>query len=511
MVPRSHEDIAAKDGTIILSNDPLILEHLGDPVYWLKEKDENAFIPDPTSTLAGALHRELPGLSIQMEVHNRPLHVVNARTGRRGYLTYVPPHAPMKYLGIPVCANLDWEPALQALLGKLRPKLSKVKLGRRLGLPEDVFIEAASSHVMGILNYYLPPVPYSVAQLDTINNLVTNAFRTSAATSTRQLRLPQPLGCNVPDVELQTAELRIQLALRMLHSRDMEGQTLRWCLGVIQRTRKLPDFPWSTLRTPPPGQPSSFVDAVTTSLQHVHLCIRTDSPMYPCGTTMLGFHWERGLRTDTPAWAREELAGLLRNFPSATYQDLLYRRNWPKFRDLQHHFTDTPISDLPEFTRSPLWRSKELPFQTDPLPRFTAISDGTGDGVIGTCQLTDASNMATITRVYAGDTPCESELVGIMQSYDSLRSRNAPVDEGRILSDCQSAIALWQAARMPFFDPMLRTHGRAAVLQLYIALHQRHSPDSDWPCYWLPGHSDREDPDSIDEEDRSCFKRSCDL
>ena len=98
-----------------------------------------------------------------MTVHNCPLHVVNARTGRREYLTYVPPTAPMKYLGIPMCANLDWEPAHRALLAKLRPKLSKVKLGKRLGLPEDVFIQAASSHVMGILNYYLPPVPYSVA------------------------------------------------------------------------------------------------------------------------------------------------------------------------------------------------------------------------------------------------------------------------------------------------------------------------------------------------------------
>jgi hypothetical protein len=218
----------------------------------------------------------------------------------------------MRYLGIPVCANLDWEPAHRALLAKLRPKLGRVKLGKRLGLPEDVFILAASSHVMGILNYYLPPVPYSVAQLATINNLVTNAFRISQEASVHHLRLPQPMGCNVPDVELQTAKLRIQLALRMLHSRDMEGQFLRWCLGVIQRVRKLPDFPWSTLRSPPPGQPSSFVDGVTTSLQHARLCIRTDSPMYPCGATMLEPHWERGLRADTPAWAREELACLLR-------------------------------------------------------------------------------------------------------------------------------------------------------------------------------------------------------
>ena len=33
MLPRSHEDIAPKEGTIILMNDPLILEHSGDAVH----------------------------------------------------------------------------------------------------------------------------------------------------------------------------------------------------------------------------------------------------------------------------------------------------------------------------------------------------------------------------------------------------------------------------------------------------------------------------------------------
>jgi hypothetical protein len=48
-----------------------------------------------------------------------------------------------------------------------------------------------------------------------------------------------------------------------------------------------------------------------------------------------------------------------------------------------------------------------------------------------------------------------------MQSHESLRARNAPADEGKILTDCQSAIALWREAREPFFDPMLRpTVGR---------------------------------------------------
>ncbi len=156
---------------------------------------------------------------------------------------------------------------------------------------------------------------------------------------------------------------------------------------------------------------------------------------------MIDPHWERGLREDTPAWAREELACLLRKLPNATHADLLHRKNWPGFVDLQRFFTDKPLPEYPEFTRSPLWKSTTVPVQTDPLPRFTAISDGTGDGTIGACQLSDASNRATIARVYAGDTSGEAELLGIMLSHESLRARNAPVGEGKMLSDCQSAIA----------------------------------------------------------------------
>ncbi len=87
---------------------------------------------------------------------------------------------------------------------------------------------------MGIINYYAPPVPYSGTQLATINNLVSNAFRIGPANSVHQARMPQPIGYNVPDVELQTATFRIQLGLRMLHARDLEGQTLRSSRRALQ-------------------------------------------------------------------------------------------------------------------------------------------------------------------------------------------------------------------------------------------------------------------------------------
>jgi hypothetical protein len=52
---------------------------------------------------------------------------------------------------------------------------------------------------------------------------------------------------------------------------------------------------------------------------------------------------------------------------------------------------------------------------------------------------------------------------------------------------------------------MLRPHGRAAILQLFISTQQPNAPHQDWPCSWIPGHSDEEDPDSIDDEPRPYF------
>ena len=499
---RPHTDVLVKGDTICLQGDPLFLEHLGDPVAWL-DVSRPAFSCDHSTSLLCHLQDLLP-VAPAWHVANRPLHVLNPRTGKREYLTYVPPHRPMRYLGIPVCANMDWNPALLSLKAKLAPKLSKVKLGKKLGLPNDVFILAASTHVMGIINYYAPPVPYSSTQLATINNLVSNAFRIGPANSVHQARMPQPIGYNVPDVELQTATIRIQLGLRMLHARDMEGQTLRWCLRAIQESRHLPDFPWSTLRTPPPGARSSFADAVTTSLQQVHLCIRTDSTLYPDRPSQ-ECYWEQGLIHTTPAWVREALALLLRHVQCPTWEDLQHRRNWPKFRDLQRFFADAPPPDLPPITRIPLWRHFTTPFEGPPVPGYAAISDGTGDGVIGACHLSDASDLATIIRLDAGDTAGEAELVGLIVSHASLQARQAPPEAGRKFSDCQSAIALWEKARAHTFDPMLRPHGRAAILQLFIATQQPYAPLQDWPCSWIPGHSDNEDPDSIDEESKPYF------
>jgi hypothetical protein len=72
------------------------------------------------------------------------------------------------------------------------------------------------------------------------------------------------------------------------------------------------------------------------------------------------------------------------------------------------------------------------------VPGYAAISDGTGDGVIGACHLSDASDLATIIRLDAGDTAGEAELVGLVVSHASLQARQAPRAEGRKFSDCQS-------------------------------------------------------------------------
>ncbi len=91
---------------------------------------------------------------LEVEVLNRPLHLVNPRTGLREYLHWVPPEKPVRYLGIHITATLDWGPEYQVLLDKPNPLLRQIKAARRLGLAYDIFVQAAATKVMGMVTYH---------------------------------------------------------------------------------------------------------------------------------------------------------------------------------------------------------------------------------------------------------------------------------------------------------------------------------------------------------------------
>ena len=103
-----HTDVREVQGSgVILSNDQLYLEGLGDSVCWLHQVREPL---NYSSSLLAHLARS--GLSrrdgLRVAVSNRPLHLVNPRTGEREYVQWVPPEKPVRYLGIHITATLDW-------------------------------------------------------------------------------------------------------------------------------------------------------------------------------------------------------------------------------------------------------------------------------------------------------------------------------------------------------------------------------------------------------------------
>jgi hypothetical protein len=120
---------------------------------------------------------------VQLKVEHEPPYIVDPKSGEKGYLEYVPPDQPIKYLGYLICATLNWKPALDAVHAKLDKLLSQVRRGKQLGLRRDLFLQACNSKIGGMLGYYLVGVPTSEDEMTTINNKVAQACSPGKALS----------------------------------------------------------------------------------------------------------------------------------------------------------------------------------------------------------------------------------------------------------------------------------------------------------------------------------------
>jgi hypothetical protein len=88
-------------------------------------------------------------------VEHEPLYIVDPKSGEKGYLEYVPPDRPIKYLGYLICADLNWGPDLSEVHAKLDKLLLQVQRGKPLGLLKDLFLQACKGEIGGMLGYYL--------------------------------------------------------------------------------------------------------------------------------------------------------------------------------------------------------------------------------------------------------------------------------------------------------------------------------------------------------------------
>ena len=440
--------------------------------------------------------------SISVVVHNRPMHVVNPKTGARDYLTYVRPDQSITYLGIRLRGDLCWDDEFNALKDSLSPLLQQAKQGRQLGLPWDVYLQCCSCVIMGLVNYHTAVVPFTTQQMAWLNNKICEALKLCAAASPHLLRCAAPLGLSIPDVELAAGQQRVNLAMRILHSDRLEGQTLRWCLRAAQDARKLSSFLWSDLHLHRPLRHSSFIDAVAQSLQQTGLRIRTDLSLFH-PTVARQLSWQDFLEANTPPWASDLVTKHLPQL--ASEMSLARKRMQPVFADVRDYIRTTPRDDSVSWSRTELWSEFETPFDSPTLPHGISISDGTGDKAVGCCQLDDTSNVATIGRLYAGDSSGESELLGLIFSDRALKKRLDNLAKHARITDCQSAQRVWTRCRDPTFCPMLRTHGRNTILELYIACHHPHRGEHDATDIWAKGHTDSLDPSRISSDERPIF------
>ena len=503
-----HTDVREVKGLgVILSRDQLYLEGLGDSVQWLTRK---SWPLDYSTSLLAHLDRTLlDGTDhgvLRVTVLNRPLHLINPRTGQREYLVWVPPDKPVRYLGIHLTATLDWGPEYQVVLSKLDPLLRQVKTGRKLGLAWDVFVQAAMTKVMGMISYHTAVVPFSPDIMASLNDKITMAFRITESASPHQMRCPQPMGLNIPDLVTRAAKLRLDLALGALHSNNMEGQALRWCLRLVQGRSR---FPWEATSFWVPPKVNGFVEAVSQSLQAVGLLIRTMSPLFAFDSrTGPDSSYELGISLLASPAHRMRLVYHMHDRSRVSQPSLnTLRRQRPTLQSsgLAQHLLEPHRQPLVQLSRQPLWTTASLEQPATELDPFTSISDGTGNGAIGFCQISGSAPCPTLARVHAGDTPYEAEFAGLIFSLEALVAAKAPADHGDIYSDCQSALTTFRRTRQPSFNPMAKPHGRCSVLQLYLSVFHPPSPTTDFRLLYIQAHSDEQDQDLISEEDMPLY------
>ena len=361
---------------------------------------------------------------------------------------------------------------------------------------------------MGKVTYHTAVVPFGSDRMQCLNNKITAAFMITESASPHQMRCPQPIGLGIPDLATRTAQQRINLAITALHSRGMEGQALRWCLRTVQGATGR--FPWEAAAFWVPPAVNGFVGAVTQSLQEVDLLIRTSSSLFPQkdGEPDEG-SYELGISLDAPVAQRIRLVQHMANghrVSKATLENLERQRTTLALRGLEKHLLEVPRRPLAARSRHPLWTTRQSLHPAATLAQYTSISDGTGNKVIGMCQISGGAQFPTLARIHAGDTSVESELAGLIFSLEALKTQRAPVEQGVMYSDCQSAMAVYHQTRSHLFNPMASPQGRNSILQLYLAVFHPFNPETDFPLRYIPAHCDDLDQSLISEDELSIFQ-----
>ncbi len=109
------ERVRARLVEVLITGDITFLVRSGIPCQWGEQTK-------PALREASSLKRHLQDNGIgevQMRVEHEPLYIVDPKSGEKGYLEYVPPDRPIRYLGYLICATLNWKPALDAVHAKL--------------------------------------------------------------------------------------------------------------------------------------------------------------------------------------------------------------------------------------------------------------------------------------------------------------------------------------------------------------------------------------------------------
>jgi hypothetical protein len=288
------------------------------------------------------------------------------------------------------------------------------------------------------------------------------------------------------DVVLDIAQRRIKMATDTLHSNDVEGSALRWCLRVLQLVHHVPHFWWSDPRVLRAGAARGFTAGVTQSLKVMELAILCTMDWFgrPAADSTL---WERGFKSDTPERELAKIARQARMLKVHSLADLklknhLFDQTYRVQQDVEHILPSDP---------GPLYELKQVRLDEPVnLPPNTSMSDGSGQPNTTAAQL-DSMNpgVGTVVRVLSSKhVAVVGELFGLLLSGKRFNAEG--VSNGTAISDCQGALGEVLKTRAVNFHPFRNTQQHCSLLRYVMWLE---IGPGDMILAWYPGHSEGSD------------------
>ena len=225
------------------------LQMLGDPVHRKcgEKVVRGAIQPDQNSLLA---YLGRAGWQGDFTVENRPIYILNVRTGTRQYLQRIAPDEAFRLLGIMLSPSLCWDKAIATLNEKMQALLSALQgsVRRKDWMLVDVLI-GSEGKIGGLLRFHAGLVPIPAAYLDKwdkrLAGIVADMVGAGPGIAHDLLRDRSVLGIHMVHLRLLAAATFCKSMIAFACDEGFGGAVARRNIGEYGRSKELAIHPFA--------------------------------------------------------------------------------------------------------------------------------------------------------------------------------------------------------------------------------------------------------------------------